>query len=118
MGKKVRSARGAQVDFDLLRIKEQIASSPLPQDVKLRQDFIEKRLRRRLKKVEPPAPKIDTENKDKVQAPKLAETETLSETSKMIDEVKSEESKPSTKPRTRKPTPESKSNTKEDTDKE
>ncbi len=93
MGKKVRSAKGVQVDFDLLRIKEQISSSPPPMDVKKRQDFIEKRLRRRLKKVAPPAPKIDSKEEDQVEDVKMPATETLSEEPKMIDEVKVEEEK-------------------------
>lgn len=84
MGKKIRSARGEQVDFDLLKIKEQISSAAPPQDVKMRQDFIEKRLRRRLKKVAPPAPKIDTKD-TKAEAPKLAGTEELSEEPLQID---------------------------------
>lgn len=99
MGKKIRSARGEQVDFDLLRIKEQIASSPPPMDVKKRQDFIEKRLRRRLKKVPAPAPKLDIKDEkdaEKVEDVKLAGTETLSEEPKMIDEVKPEEEAPKT----------------------
>jgi hypothetical protein len=50
MGKKVRSARGDMVDFDLIKIKEQIASRPTTQDVRARQDFIERKLHRRLKK--------------------------------------------------------------------
>jgi len=50
-GKKVRSAKGEMVDFDLLKIKEQIASEPAPLDVKARQDHIDQRLRRRLRKV-------------------------------------------------------------------
>lgn len=108
MTKKIRSARGEQVDFDLLRIKEQIASSPPPMDVKKRQDFIEKRLRRRLKKVPAPAPKIDIteENKEKVEAVALPGTETLSSETKMIDEVANpEEKKPTTRRRQRnKPT--------------
>lgn len=53
MGKKVRSARGELVDFDLLKIKEQMTAAPPPIDVKQRQNFIERRLRRRVKKVEP-----------------------------------------------------------------
>jgi hypothetical protein len=86
MGKKIRSARGEMVDFDLLKIKEQIANQPPPQDVRARQDFIEKRLRRRLKKVAPPAPPV---KKDvNVEAdPKMPATEELSEETKMIDEV-------------------------------
>lgn len=49
MGKKVRSSRGVFVDFDLLKIKEQIAAAPATTDVRARQDFIEKKLRRRMK---------------------------------------------------------------------
>ncbi len=50
MGKKARSAKGEMVDFDYLKIKEQLASSPTPMEVKNRQNFIENRLKRRLKK--------------------------------------------------------------------
>jgi len=50
MGKKVRSAKGEVVDFDYLKIKEQLASAPTPLEVKNRQNFIENRLKRRLKK--------------------------------------------------------------------
>lgn len=46
-----RSARGEVVDFDLLKIKQQIASAPPSTDVTRRKDFIENRLRRRTKKV-------------------------------------------------------------------
>ncbi len=52
MGKKVRSARGVIIDFDLMKIKEQIASAPAPLEVKARQNFIESRLKRRLKKAQ------------------------------------------------------------------
>lgn len=49
MGKKVRSARGIEVDFDLLKIKQQIAESPTV-NVANREAFVEKRLRRRPKR--------------------------------------------------------------------
>ena len=52
MSKRVKSARGQLVDFDLLKIKEQIASAPPPVDVQQRQDFVERRLRRKVKKKE------------------------------------------------------------------
>lgn len=48
--KSVRSARGVIVNFDLMAIKEQMASAPAPLDVKKRQDFIDRRMRRRLKR--------------------------------------------------------------------
>lgn len=49
MGKKTRSARGEIVDFDLLEIKQQIASAPKAVDIKKREDFIDRKLRRRLR---------------------------------------------------------------------
>lgn len=54
MGKKVRSAKGVYVDFDLLKIKHQIAATPSSGEVKARQNFIEKKLRRRVRKVDAP----------------------------------------------------------------
>lgn len=70
MGKKVRSAKGELVDFDLLKIKEQMATAPAPLDVKKRQDFIDRRMRRRLKRkpsTRPAKVSVDV-------APKVAET--------------------------------------------
>lgn len=49
MPKKVKSARGVTVDFDLLRIKEQISAEPAPLDVTARQKHIDSRVRRRLR---------------------------------------------------------------------
>lgn len=49
--KSVKSARGQIVDFDLIRIKEQMASAPKTVDVKNREDYIERRNKRRLKKL-------------------------------------------------------------------
>lgn len=47
---KGRSARGEIVDFDLLKIKEQIANAPKPTNVRAREDFIDQKFKRRLKK--------------------------------------------------------------------
>ena len=52
MPKKTRSAKGEVIDFDLLKIKAQIASAPKPTDVRKREDFIDKKLRRRVKRVQ------------------------------------------------------------------
>ena len=49
--KKTRSAKGLMVDFDLLEIKSQIASAPKTLNVEKREQFIDKKLRRRLKKI-------------------------------------------------------------------
>jgi len=78
MGKKARSARGVVVDFDLMKIKEQMASAPTPLEVKTRQNFIENRLKRRLKK--PALPKVEsTEVKTEPDMPEPAATATEDE---------------------------------------
>jgi hypothetical protein len=51
MGRAVKSARGEKVDFDLLKIKQQIASAPKTTDVKARESFIDQKFKRRLKKL-------------------------------------------------------------------
>lgn len=51
MPKKVRSAKGKIIDFDLLRIKEQMINGPKPPNVQERQNFIDQKMRRRVKKV-------------------------------------------------------------------
>lgn len=50
MTKAVRSARGAEVNFDLIKIKQQIASAPKTTDVRARENFIDQKLKRRLKR--------------------------------------------------------------------
>ena len=50
MPRKVRSMRGVVLDFDLLKIKEQMAAVPAPQELRAREDFIEKRLCRRVRR--------------------------------------------------------------------
>lgn len=108
MSKRVRSARGESVDFDLLKIKEQIGSAPPPIDVQKRQDFIEKRLRRRLKKVAPPAPKVNLEKKATEPKVKMPKTETLSEEPSIIDEVEDKEVKKTTTRQKTRPVPKAK----------
>lgn len=51
MGRAVKSAKGERVDFDLLKIKQQIASAPKTTDVKARESFIDQKFKRRLKKL-------------------------------------------------------------------
>lgn len=62
MTKLVRTARGDMVDFDLIKIKQQLADSPAPTEVKARENFVEKRLKRKLKnRTVPAAPKVEDE---------------------------------------------------------
>lgn len=65
MGKKVRSARGEVVDFDLLRIKEEIAAAPQSLHVRKRKDFIEQRLRRKIRSIATDKEEQQEENKKK-----------------------------------------------------
>jgi hypothetical protein len=46
--KGVLSARGERVDFDLIKIKQQIAAAPKAVTVKAREDFIDQKSKRRL----------------------------------------------------------------------
>lgn len=48
--RQVRSAKGEIVDFDLLNIKQQMATMPASTDVLARQNIIEKRVNRRVAK--------------------------------------------------------------------
>lgn len=47
MGKKVRSAMGVTVDFDALKIKQQLATTPTTTKVKAREKYVEERSNRR-----------------------------------------------------------------------
>lgn len=47
MGKKVRSAMGVTVDFDALKIKQQLATTPATTKVKAREKYVEERSNRR-----------------------------------------------------------------------
>lgn len=51
MSNTVRSARGVLVDFDLIRIKQQIESTPKPTNVQARENFVDQKFKRRLKKI-------------------------------------------------------------------
>ena len=47
---KVISAKGEEVDFDLLKIKQQIAGAPKSITVKARENYIDQKFKRRLKR--------------------------------------------------------------------
>jgi hypothetical protein len=64
MGRKHRSARGELVDLDLIKIKQEIASAPKPVNVTAREEFIDKKIRRKIKRKKglPDIPAVDVEN--------------------------------------------------------
>lgn len=86
MGKKVRSARGIEVDFDLLKIKQQIADAPNV-NVTPRTEFVEKRLRRRTKRTAVPTPVAKVAELEVLPEPELEE-ELLTEPSEEIRPVR------------------------------
>lgn len=51
MPKKVRSAKGVIIDFDLMQLKQQLEAAPKPLNVEGRRNFIDDRLRRRSRKI-------------------------------------------------------------------
>lgn len=60
--KGVRSAKGEIVDFNLLKIKEQIAAAPKPVVVEARENFIDSKFKRQLKKQVKEAMDLATEH--------------------------------------------------------
>lgn len=50
MSKTVRSMRGEIIDLDLLKIKQQIATAPKPVNVQEREQFVDKKIRRRVRR--------------------------------------------------------------------
>lgn len=56
---RTRSAKGEMVDFDLLKIRQKLTAQPVTLDVKAREDFIDKKLRRRMKKVKAATASLD-----------------------------------------------------------
>lgn len=68
MSKEIKSARGVSVNFDLLKIKQQIATTPKTTVVQAREEFIDKKFSRRVKKVNRQLAdlQIDTSPKGKV----------------------------------------------------
>lgn len=67
---KARSARGVIIDFDLLKIKQNLGAKPRTVEVKAREEFIDKRLRRRLRKGKLELP--TAEASVRVESPELA----------------------------------------------
>jgi hypothetical protein len=61
MTKRARSARGELVDFDLLKIKQQLATTPVPVGVEQRRKFIDEKdgIKSTVRQVAPaPAPEL------------------------------------------------------------
>ena len=87
MPKKVRTARGKELDFDLLKMKQKLANGPAPSEVKQRQDFIDSKLRRRMKKAKA---KIDEAKKKRDKGVDVNKTVKVDSTPQgpKIDEVK------------------------------
>lgn len=99
-GRITRSMRGSKVDFDLMDIKTQMASAPKPTEVKSREDFIETRLNRRLKR------KLDREKALKEEQQKIEEeainsTSSLNVPSEKVKTEIKEDLKIEIKPKTR-----------------
>ena len=68
--KGVKSARGEMVDFDLMKIKAQIATAPKPVTVKTREDFIDQKFKRRLaRQVREVTAEVNTEPTGEVEEP-------------------------------------------------
>lgn len=76
MSKGVKSARGELVDFDLLKIKQQIASAPKTTQVQAREDFIDQKFKRRLKRMTNAATALATQQAEPVNPLPVVEDDT------------------------------------------
>lgn len=90
---KTRSAKGEIVDFDLLKIRQKLQQKPITLDVKAREDFIDKKIRRRNRKVKQAAAQSGP-----VDSPELLNVQTP-EPGKLIDQPKAQEKKPVEQPK-------------------
>lgn len=106
MGRQIRSAKGVLVDFDLIKIKEQMTDSPTPIDVQARQEHIDDRMRRRARtvkitpiepKVELPAPTKATQPEELIDDPK----DQLPEDIDGLVDIEKVEAKTKAQPRTK-----------------
>ena len=80
MSKGVKSARGAMVDFDLLKIKQQMATAPKPTVVQARESFVDTKLKRRVRRLSTAAKVATIEASDA--APEVVEAEVVAEENK------------------------------------
>lgn len=87
-GNGVRSAKGAIVDFDLLKIKQQIAAAPKPVVVEARENFIDNKFKRQLKKQVREAIDLAT---DQVISATASQREPIAEKKTTKPEIKTEE---------------------------
>jgi hypothetical protein len=74
MPKVVRSAKGKEVNFDMLKIKQQIASAPKPTSVRAREDFIDQKFKRRLKRLKRGVAQKTADNKEEPKVEEKPET--------------------------------------------
>ncbi len=96
MAKKTKSMRGVIIDWDLAEIKSQMEQAPAPLNVEKRQNFIDQKLRRRVKKVKESIAALDASKVDR----KVAETP-VAQAEKIDDVTVVEEAAPKKTPKKR-----------------
>lgn len=84
---KAKSARGEIVDFDLLKIKAQMASAPTTTEVAARQDFIDQKFKRKVKRI---AQQVSTMKEIAVQ-PTVPSVDPLPKTDTNVEEFNDSE---------------------------
>lgn len=89
MSKQARSARGDLVDFDLLAIKQQLATAPIPVSVDQRRRFVDEKDGIKTKPVLPAAFAMAVEAVDT--SASAAESEVASDVEAIVEEVAVEE---------------------------
>jgi len=86
MPKIVRSIKGEMIDFDLLKIKQEMTKAPSPLEVTERRNYIDNKLQRRIRRAKEELQK--TGNKPKNGLVDIAKTEEVENKSKPSETVR------------------------------
>jgi len=61
MGKIVRTARGELIDLDILKMKQSIGNKPKPPLVKEREEFVDQKLHRKIRRAKVEQAKVEAD---------------------------------------------------------
>jgi len=88
MPKIVKSIKGAMVDFDILKIKQEMESAPTPIEVSERKQFIDNKLQRRIRRAKTDIANAKTKRNGLVDTTKVEEQKEEVTPTKTVKQVK------------------------------
>lgn len=88
MPKIVKSIKGEMVDFDILKIKQEMESTPTPIEVSERKQFIDNKLQRRIRRAKTDIENAKTKRNGLVDTTKVEEPKEEVTPTKNVKQVK------------------------------